>query len=1007
MQARIATRTDIIFLVFFASGFGGLIYQSIWSHYAKLFLGHAAYAQTLVLVVFIGGLALGSWVCSRVAARLRNPLRIYALVEIAIGIAALVSHRIFVATIDWSFVTLLPATCDQASTFCASQWLLTAALLLPQSILLGATFPLVTSAVLRMEKADAGHHISMLYFVNSFGAVLGVLASAFVLIPRVGLPGTLATVGSINVLLGFVALALSRGIAPANAAPEPAASQGSESASPRLVTILLATAFLTGLSSFIYEIVWIRMLSLVLGASTHSFELMLASFILGLALGGLWIRNRIDALGDPVRFLGLAQLVMGAAAAATVPLYIGSYDFMAWLLSSLSRNAGGYVIFSVSSSLIALMVMLPATFCAGMTLPLITFRLLKSREGERALGKVYAVNTLGGIAGVLVGVHLLVPTIGLRNALLVAAAIDVLLGVLLLAGASSPEVRRAAMRGPIPACAAILAFVALAAVVDPRISSSGVFRTGAARVSPDTAVVYYKDGKTATVSVLGNDGLLSIRTNGKPDASLAMDAKTRSSFDEYTMALLAILPMGHRPEAKTAAVIGFGSGMTTSMLLASPTLERVDTIEIEPAMVEGARNFQPVVDAAFKDPRSHIVIDDAKSYFARGGRRYDIVVSEPSNPWVSGVASLFTSEFYERVSGYLNEGGVLAQWLHTYEMDSQTMGSILAAVGKTFPEYVIYSSIQGDVVLIARKGGPAGALDPSVLQYPGLKARIDKITLDDPQAVLRRRIASSTALAALFGRLGAPANSDYFPFVEQRASKTRFTQASVAEFDALAVSVVPMRDMLDGVPLPDPARPKHLTAAPIDGAVMEAWSSRDTVLAAHDPAAATAPITGLNELAAGLVRLWMTGCSADLTFERVLPAMVTLAEHTSPFLAPANAAAIWKSIRESRCGAALAPPQRAWIDLFEATAMRDSSTMVHSGSFLIEAPVEAKSAATEYVYLAYLTALICRGEIDRARKLAEGSNRWLRKEARETELNYLEAFAYGPKRAPACLAQNR
>ncbi|HEY4998102.1 MAG TPA: fused MFS/spermidine synthase, partial [Usitatibacter sp.] len=256
-------RIEALFLLFFASGFAGLIYESVWSHYLQLFLGHAAYAQTVVLVVFIGGLAIGGWLCARVATRVRNPLRAYAWVEGAIGLIALVFHTVFVAATQWGYSTVLPAACDPGSTFCAAQWLIAALLLAPQSILLGATFPLVSSAVLRVESTHAGHHIASLYFLNSLGAVLGVLASAFLLIPAVGLPGTLTTAGSINIALAAAALLLSR-------SPSPPLALAPAQTSPRawdnrtLIRFLLATACLTGLSSFIYEIVWIRMLSLVL-----------------------------------------------------------------------------------------------------------------------------------------------------------------------------------------------------------------------------------------------------------------------------------------------------------------------------------------------------------------------------------------------------------------------------------------------------------------------------------------------------------------------------------------------------------------------------------------------------------------------------------------------------------------------------------------------------------------------------------------------------------------------
>ena len=176
-------RIQAVFCLFMVSGFGGLIYESVWTHYLKLFLGHSAYAQTLVLVVFIGGLAAGAWGASVLGGRLANPLRAYAIVELAVGLLALVFHPLFVAATGWGYDVLLPAACAPERSMCAAQWALSALLLAPQSILIGATFPLVSSAVLRMDPRLPGQHISMLYFLNSFGAVIGVIASIFVLIP--------------------------------------------------------------------------------------------------------------------------------------------------------------------------------------------------------------------------------------------------------------------------------------------------------------------------------------------------------------------------------------------------------------------------------------------------------------------------------------------------------------------------------------------------------------------------------------------------------------------------------------------------------------------------------------------------------------------------------------------------------------------------------------------------------------------------------------------------------
>src|SRR6185436_17150871 len=267
------------YVLFTASGFAGLIYESIWTHYLKLFLGHAAYAQSLVLIVFMGGMALGAALCGRLSERLANPLLAYAAVEAAVGVLALLFHPLFVAATDWGYASLLP--------WLGNEWLalggklaLACLLILPASVLLGATFPLMSAGLVRAHPAAAGESVAMLYFSNSRAAA-GVLASGFWLIAWVGLPGTLRVAGVLNLVLAATVWFLAR--------PFPAVRKSGQIQEG--ARLLLAIAFLTGLASFIYEIVWIRMLSLVLGASTHSFELMLATFILGIALGGLRVRS--------------------------------------------------------------------------------------------------------------------------------------------------------------------------------------------------------------------------------------------------------------------------------------------------------------------------------------------------------------------------------------------------------------------------------------------------------------------------------------------------------------------------------------------------------------------------------------------------------------------------------------------------------------------------------------------------------------------------------------------
>jgi predicted membrane-bound spermidine synthase len=660
------------YVLFTVSGFAGLIYESIWTQYLKLFLGHAAYAQSLVLAVFMGGMAAGAAWCARRSSRLANPLAAYAAVEAIIGLASLAFHPLFATLTDWAYDSLLPGLGQEWLALCA-KLLLSCALILPQSVLLGMTFPLMSAGLARAHRGSAGESLAMLYFTNSLGAAAGVLASGFVLIDQFGLPGTLLAAACLNLAIALVVWLLAR---PARHEPvreTPDAETG--------LHLLLAVAFFTGLASFIYEISWIRMLSLVLGASTHSFEVMLATFIFGLAMGGLAVRRRVDASAEPVRLLAWVQVAMGLAAAATLPVYDSTFGLMEALLKGLARTDAGYLLFNLSGAGIAALVMLPATFCAGMTLPLITGALLRRGAGEQAIGQVYAANTLGAIAGVLLAVHAGLPLIGLKGTLLAGAIVDVALGLALL---NFLALRKSLVYAG-ATCAALIVAIMLGVQLDAHKMTAGVFRHGDIGPSRDASILFNKDGKTATVHLVKYPEAVSLRTNGKSDGSINLDPGGERGTDEITMVLTAALPLALKPETRSAAVIGIGTGLTTHTLLQSLDVERVETVEIESAMAEASRGFMPRNSAAFADPRGTIFIDDAKSFFSTHHSRYDLIISEPSNPWVSGVSGLFTREFYRRIRKHLNSGGLLVQWIQLYEMDASLVATVLGALGAEFP----------------------------------------------------------------------------------------------------------------------------------------------------------------------------------------------------------------------------------------------------------------------------------------------------------------------------------
>ncbi len=945
-----ATPRAAYYALFTASGFAGLIYESIWTHYLKLFLGHAAYAQSLVLVVFMGGLAAGSAWLGRRSARLRNPLAVYALVETVIGLLALVFHELFVVVTDWSYASLLPAL-DSESAALAAKLALACLLILPQSVLLGMTFPLMSAGLARAHPASTGESVAMLYFSNSLGAAAGVLASGFVLIAWAGLPGTLRTAGTINLLLAVIVAWLAR---PLHDAPL-AARPGQDIGAARL---LLMVACFTGLASFVYEISWIRMLSLVLGASTHSFELMLSVFILGLALGGLAVRRRVDAARSPERLLGAVQVVMGLAALATLPVYDRSFGLMEWLMQGLARTDAGYLLFNLSGQAVAALIMLPATFCAGMTLPLITGALLRHGAGEAAIGRVYAANTLGAIAGVLLAVHVGLPAWGLKGTLMAGALVDAALGLVLLQRFGAGR-RAVTLAGT--ACATLFLALALGFELDANKMTAGVFRYGELSASRDAQILFQKDGKTATVHLVRYPEATSIRTNGKSDGAINLDPEGERGSDEITMVLTGALPLALKPGARSAAVIGIGTGLTTHTLLQSLGLERVETVEIEAAMAEAARGFRPRNSAAFADPRGAILIDDAKTFFSTRNRRYDIIISEPSNPWVSGVSSLFTREFYHRIGRHLAPGGLLVQWFQLYEIDAALLASVMRALGEALPHYAVFAPSDHDLLIVA--GTAPLPLPPQarVFEEPGLAHELFGVHVLSIGDLDARYLGDRATLEPLFASYGVPANSDFYPLLDLHAARHRFLEKSAADVVGMLNAGVPVLELIEPQRARRPVNPLHRGAANFERIenTRLARYARDVLLAATMPEPQGIPPSLQKDLE--LLKLRLLECRAPREFDVWLHAMVRVAKAVNPYLPPAEAGAIWQRIGAAPCFRQLHDFQRRWIALAHAVAARDAPGMAAFAADLLATQAGLSSEHREFLLLAGMSGYLGAG----------------------------------------------
>ena len=936
------------YLLFTVSGFAGLIYESIWTHYLKLFLGHAAYAQSLVLVVFMGGMAAGAAWCARFSERLARPLLGYALVEAIIGAAALVFHPVFVASTEWSYGSLLPALGSESAAL-GAKLALSCVLLAPQSVLLGMTFPLMSAGLVRAHPATPGESLAMLYFTNSLGASLGVLASGFLLIAWAGLPGTLQVAGWTNLALAGAVWLLARPLPIFGKIPKAGPDQASN--------LLLAVAFFTGLASFVYEIVWIRMLSLVLGASTHSFELMLSTFILGLALGGLAVRRRVDRAASPERLLAWLQVAMGLAALATLPVYDLSFGVMETLMKGLARTQTGYFFFNLSGQAIAALVMLPAAFCAGTTLPLISAALLRGGAGEGAIGRVYAANTLGAIAGVVAAVHIGLPLAGLKGALLAGCAIDMALGIVLLRSLDLDKRWRAAALG----CAGAILVVGLAVELDANKMTAGVFRYGDLAASRDAEILYRKDGKTATVHLVKYPEAVSLRTNGKSDGSINLDRDGVRGTDEITMVLTGALPLALRPEVRTAAVIGIGTGLTTHTLLQSLEIERVDTVEIEAAMADAARGFMPRNAGAFADPRGTIFIDDAKTFFSTRGARYDVIVSEPSNPWVSGVSSLFTREFYQRIRRHLAPRGLLVQWIQLYEIDPSLVATVMRALGEAFRDYAVFAASDHDLLIVAAEAPLPLPPRAEVFEHPGVAQELWTVHILSAGDLDARYLGNRALLEPLFASYGMPANSDYAPVLDLNAARQRFMERSATELVALLNAEVPILELLEPGRSRRPVNPLYRGAYAFERveATRLAWYARNFLVGVR-PAPEAVPTQLQKDLE--LVQVRLLECREPRQLDVWLHSALRVARAVNPYLTPDDAGAVWRAVASTQCFSTLPQFQRRWIELFAAVAARDTARMAGYARELLDTTPELGADAREYLVLAALSGSVARGD---------------------------------------------
>jgi spermidine synthase len=735
-------------LLYLVSGFTGLLYEIVWARVLALQLGHTSGAISTVLAAFMGGLAAGSLAGGRFAGRLTSAqaFRVYAALELLVAAAALVMPWAVRASIP-----LLSATYgdDPSIAFTVARTAVCLLLVAVPATLMGATFPIAI-------RAAGGALVSQvegrLYAANTAGAALGVIVTGFVLLPSLGNLRTTVVGAVFNVAAAAGAWTLSKRAEAGPAAAQPVkplkkSMAPAAAARPGLAT---AIAFITGTLALASEVAWTRVFAMIIGPTTYAFSTMLAAFIAGIALGAS-AGHAIARKGSALQALAWCLIVIGAGTAGALV----AVDRLPPLVAAWTADPSASF-FSVlfAQAALAALILLPTTVAFGAALPLALAAGTRRERIEVDASRIYAANTAGAIAGALAAGFTLIPAAGLRITLAIAGVTALLSAMWLLVRAGG----RRRIVGLAAAAAACLSFVALPPW-NNGLMASGAYKYTVSTAGPEAIVgreslVYYREGAAGTVSVARTGRMLSLAIDGKVDASNAGDMVTQK--------LLAHLPLMIHPAPARVVVIGLGSGVTAGAALTHP-VAALEVMEISPEVVEASRWFDAHSGKPLSDPRTRLIVGDARTHLllARGpSAGYDVIISEPSNPWMAGVAALFTQEFFQIAASRLAPGGVMCQWAHTYDISDANLRAIVGTFAGVFPDTSLWLVGDADLLLIGRlgEGGDPGGAISNGFRRERAAADLATIGADRPFALMSLFTGGSAAAAAYAG--AAPPETD-------------------------------------------------------------------------------------------------------------------------------------------------------------------------------------------------------------------------------------------------------
>ena len=765
----------ILILVFlFLSGMCVLIYQLLWERILSITFGATAFSLSIIVASFMAGLALGSFCFGRLVDKYGNPIRLFASLQIGIGISILVLPLIFVR-LQAFYANIYPYfTSSYSLNFV--RFALSFLLLLVPTTLIGGTLPIMSkSFVASSEKL--GQNIGILYGTDTIGAVMGCFLAGFFLIQILGTKYTMYLGSSINFILagGALLLNLQKG-SPSNRKKKytllsrKRAKKQTKIYPTSVIYLVLALFALSGLCGLSYEVLWTRILILFLRSTTYAFAMILIIFLSGLSLGSFIFSRFIDTKKSPLSFLGLIELLIGLLGMGTVFLF-SHFPSIVSFLGELTGKESWHQIIVVNFIASFLIIFLPTVFM-GATFPIVCKICTRSMEKLGGyIGGIYSLNTIGAIFGGFLTGFIFIPLLGIQRTLAVVTLVSMIIGIVFLG---------VGLRVRLPSRLAILSMFLPLILVDqfflfthdPKILLNAI----STKLGSLNKVVFYKEESEGIVSVVEKDNVkrLLINTDIQGDNSyLGQRIQRRQGY-------LPIL-LHSKKELKDVLVIGLGTGMTVDALAQHKSIENVESVEIVPSVIEALRCFAHENSRVFENPKVKLYVGDGRSFILSRDKIYDAIVIDLIFPDNAGAGNLYSKDFYELCDKKVHESGLVLQWIPLFQFSPREFKVVVNTFKAAFPYCMLWAgwidSFRPIVALIGTKGSPL--FDFKLVQYKvektGIKEQLEKVGLDDVCWVLSYFLMGDSGLSVY--SKGAPINTDDHPIIEFSTPRTSWIGA--------------------------------------------------------------------------------------------------------------------------------------------------------------------------------------------------------------------------------------